>query len=338
MVQNYCVIRESTVGAGVVDGAVLAHPSRQPSSAQGAHVGNFVELKKTRLGAGSKANHLAYLGDATIGANVNVGAGTITCNYDGEKKQQTVIEDGAFIGSDSQLVAPVTHRRGRLRRRRVVDHARTCRPARWPSRGADRKQARLGREAESREGATKVIAPGTAAAIARTVLRDTSCAASSATSAPSRSSRSSSRGCGASSIAATTRRAWRVVQDGTHCRAAQRRASCQPRGRAAGRRRSTATTASATRAGRRTAGRPRRTPIRTATAPAASSSSTTASSRTTSSSSSELQAAGPQVPVRDRHRGRRPPGRARDCGTATVARERGARARWRACAGCSRWC
>ena len=73
----------------------------------GAHVGNFVELKKTSMGPGAKANHLAYLGDATIGSRVNVGAGTITCNYDGEQKHQTVIEDGAFIGSDTQLVAPV---------------------------------------------------------------------------------------------------------------------------------------------------------------------------------------------------------------------------------------
>jgi bifunctional UDP-N-acetylglucosamine pyrophosphorylase/glucosamine-1-phosphate N-acetyltransferase len=73
-----------------------------------ARVGNFVELKKTLLGAGSKSMHHAYLGDATIGANVNIGAGTITCNYDGVKKNATVIEDGAFIGSDSQLVAPVT--------------------------------------------------------------------------------------------------------------------------------------------------------------------------------------------------------------------------------------
>ena len=72
-----------------------------------ARVGNFVELKKTTLGAGSKANHLAYLGDATIGAEVNVGAGTITCNYDGAAKHQTVIEDGAFVGSNSTLVAPV---------------------------------------------------------------------------------------------------------------------------------------------------------------------------------------------------------------------------------------
>ena len=77
-----------------------------------AQMGNFVELKKTRLGAGSKAMHLAYLGDATIGEDVNIGAGAITCNYDGVRKNPTVIEDGAFIGSDSQLVAPVTVGRG----------------------------------------------------------------------------------------------------------------------------------------------------------------------------------------------------------------------------------
>jgi bifunctional UDP-N-acetylglucosamine pyrophosphorylase/glucosamine-1-phosphate N-acetyltransferase len=77
-----------------------------------AHVGNFVELKKTVLGAGSKANHLTYLGDATIGERVNVGAGTITCNYDGEHKHPTTIEDEAFIGSDTQLVAPVKIGRG----------------------------------------------------------------------------------------------------------------------------------------------------------------------------------------------------------------------------------
>jgi bifunctional UDP-N-acetylglucosamine pyrophosphorylase/glucosamine-1-phosphate N-acetyltransferase len=74
---------------------------------EGAHVGNFVETKKTRLGKGSKANHLTYLGDAEIGAGVNVGAGTITCNYDGVNKTTTTIEDGAFIGSDTTLVAPV---------------------------------------------------------------------------------------------------------------------------------------------------------------------------------------------------------------------------------------
>ena len=73
-----------------------------------AHVGNFVETKKTRLGRGAKANHLAYLGDGVIGEGANIGAGTIFCNYDGFKKHTTTIEAGAFIGSDSQIVAPVT--------------------------------------------------------------------------------------------------------------------------------------------------------------------------------------------------------------------------------------
>jgi bifunctional UDP-N-acetylglucosamine pyrophosphorylase/glucosamine-1-phosphate N-acetyltransferase len=106
-VNDSCVIVESRVDD---DGRVGPFAHLRPGShMEGAsHVGNFVELKKTVLGAGSKANHLAYLGDATIGAGVNIGAGTITCNYDGVKKHPTVIEDGAFIGSDSQLVAPVT--------------------------------------------------------------------------------------------------------------------------------------------------------------------------------------------------------------------------------------
>jgi len=71
-------------------------------------VGNFVEVKKSRIGSGSKANHLTYLGDAEVGAGVNIGAGTITCNYDGANKHLTRIEDGAFIGSNTALVAPVT--------------------------------------------------------------------------------------------------------------------------------------------------------------------------------------------------------------------------------------
>jgi len=75
-------------------------------------VGNFVETKKATFGEGAKASHLSYIGDATIGADVNIGAGTITCNYDGKQKHQTIIEDGAFIGSDSQLVAPVRIGRG----------------------------------------------------------------------------------------------------------------------------------------------------------------------------------------------------------------------------------
>ena len=74
---------------------------------EGSHVGNFVELKKTRLGKGAKANHLSYLGDSVIGAHANIGAGTITCNYDGQHKYQTHIGERAFIGSNTALVAPV---------------------------------------------------------------------------------------------------------------------------------------------------------------------------------------------------------------------------------------
>ena len=105
-VNNFCLI----VGAQVADGVSVgpfAHLRPETVVSEGARIGNFVELKKTSLGAGSKVNHLSYLGDATVGSHVNVGAGTITCNYDGEKKHQTVIEDGAFIGSDTQLIAPV---------------------------------------------------------------------------------------------------------------------------------------------------------------------------------------------------------------------------------------
>src|SRR3546814_5358 len=80
--------------------------------ADGVHVGNFVETKNARVGVGSKANHLTYLGDAEIGAGVNVGAGTITCNYDGVNKSTTTIEDNAFIGSNASLVAPVTIGKG----------------------------------------------------------------------------------------------------------------------------------------------------------------------------------------------------------------------------------
>jgi bifunctional UDP-N-acetylglucosamine pyrophosphorylase/glucosamine-1-phosphate N-acetyltransferase len=76
--------------------------------ANDVHIGNFVEIKKTTIAKGSKANHLSYIGDSIIGSGVNIGAGTITCNYDGVNKWQTIIEDGAFIGSDTQLVAPVT--------------------------------------------------------------------------------------------------------------------------------------------------------------------------------------------------------------------------------------
>lgn len=100
----------------VVEGAARIGPFARlrPGTvlAEGAHVGNFVETKNARIGPGSKANHLSYLGDAEVGAGVNVGAGTITCNYDGVNKSTTRIEDGAFIGSNSSLVAPVTVGRG----------------------------------------------------------------------------------------------------------------------------------------------------------------------------------------------------------------------------------
>ena len=107
IVYNHCVITGATIAEDARIGP-FAHLRPNADVRAGARVGNFVELKNSVLGAGSKANHLSYLGDAIIGANVNIGAGTITCNYDGETKSQTVIGDGAFIGSDSQLVAPVT--------------------------------------------------------------------------------------------------------------------------------------------------------------------------------------------------------------------------------------
>ena len=105
-VRPYTLVDGSTVGARAVLGPFARlRPGSELS--EEVHLGNFVETKKTRIGKGSKANHLAYLGDAVIGSGVNVGAGTITCNYDGERKHETRIGDGAFIGSDSILVAPI---------------------------------------------------------------------------------------------------------------------------------------------------------------------------------------------------------------------------------------
>lgn len=106
LVRPGCIIDQSQVAAGALLGP-YSHLRPASEIGEGAHIGNFVETKKTRLGRGSKANHLTYLGDAEIGENVNIGAGTITCNYDGVHKHVTVIEDGAFVGSDSTLVAPV---------------------------------------------------------------------------------------------------------------------------------------------------------------------------------------------------------------------------------------
>jgi bifunctional UDP-N-acetylglucosamine pyrophosphorylase/glucosamine-1-phosphate N-acetyltransferase len=106
-VKPHCVLEETEIGARAQVGP-FSHCRPGTRLDEEAKIGNFVETKKAHLMAGAKANHLAYLGDASIGVRANVGAGTITCNYDGVKKHKTVIEAGAFIGSDTQLVAPVT--------------------------------------------------------------------------------------------------------------------------------------------------------------------------------------------------------------------------------------
>ena len=106
-----CVLDEAQVSSGAILGP-YSHLRPGSEIGEGAHVGNFVETKKVRMGKGSKANHLTYLGDAEVGSGVNIGAGTITCNYDGVNKHLTRIEDGVFVGSDSTLVAPVTLKRG----------------------------------------------------------------------------------------------------------------------------------------------------------------------------------------------------------------------------------
>ncbi|WP_454756752.1 bifunctional UDP-N-acetylglucosamine diphosphorylase/glucosamine-1-phosphate N-acetyltransferase GlmU [Cupriavidus campinensis] len=124
----HCVIRNATIGAGArvqpfchIEEAKIGPAGRigpyarlRPGTELGedVHIGNFVEVKNSQVGDHSKANHLAYVGDTTVGQRVNIGAGTITCNYDGVNKSRTVIEDDAFIGSDTQLVAPVTVGRG----------------------------------------------------------------------------------------------------------------------------------------------------------------------------------------------------------------------------------
>jgi bifunctional UDP-N-acetylglucosamine pyrophosphorylase / glucosamine-1-phosphate N-acetyltransferase len=111
LVRPGCIMEDAVVRSGAQLGP-YSHLRPGSDIGEGAHVGNFVETKKTRLGKGSKANHLSYLGDAEIGEGVNIGAGTITCNYDGVNKSTTTIGDGAFIGSDSTLVAPVRVGRG----------------------------------------------------------------------------------------------------------------------------------------------------------------------------------------------------------------------------------
>jgi bifunctional UDP-N-acetylglucosamine pyrophosphorylase/glucosamine-1-phosphate N-acetyltransferase len=112
-VGNFVTIRSSSViAASIIEDRVevgpFAHLRPQTLLREESRIGNFVEVKNSVIGKGTKANHLSYLGDATIGQRVNVGAGTITCNYDGHKKHSTFIEDGVFVGSNTELVAPIT--------------------------------------------------------------------------------------------------------------------------------------------------------------------------------------------------------------------------------------
>ena len=107
LIRQSCVLGESTVAAGAKIGP-FAHLRPGSEIGEDAHVGNFVETKKARLGKGAKANHLSYLGDSIVGEGTNIGAGVITCNYDGVHKHQTIIGKGVFVGSDSTLVAPLS--------------------------------------------------------------------------------------------------------------------------------------------------------------------------------------------------------------------------------------
>ncbi len=106
VIKDHCIIEEAKIESGGIIGP-FAHLRPGTLIRKGAKVGNFVEIKKSTLGKGSKANHLSYIGNTEVGKGVNIGAGTITCNYDGRKKEKTIIEDKVFIGSDTQLVAPV---------------------------------------------------------------------------------------------------------------------------------------------------------------------------------------------------------------------------------------
>jgi bifunctional UDP-N-acetylglucosamine pyrophosphorylase/glucosamine-1-phosphate N-acetyltransferase len=106
-INNFCVIFSSTIARGAEIGP-FARMRPDTRIGEGVHIGNFVELKKTSIGRGSKASHLSYLGDATIGERVNIGAGTITCNYDGVTKHETRIGARAFVGTHASLVAPLT--------------------------------------------------------------------------------------------------------------------------------------------------------------------------------------------------------------------------------------
>ncbi|MDO9188826.1 MAG: DapH/DapD/GlmU-related protein, partial [Sulfurimicrobium sp.] len=110
-IEPFSLLEKSSMGAGCRIGP-FARMRPGSELADEVHIGNFVEIKNSQIGFNSKINHLSYVGDATVGSKVNIGAGTITCNYDGANKYRTIIEDGAFIGSDTQLIAPVTVGKG----------------------------------------------------------------------------------------------------------------------------------------------------------------------------------------------------------------------------------
>ena len=270
---DHCLVLGARIAEGVHIGP-FAHIRPDTEICANAHIGNFVELKKTKMGAGSKANHLAYLGDATIGEKVNIGAGTITCNYDGVRKNPTVIEDGVFIGSDSQLIAPVTIGHGLVRGGRLDHHERRSARLAGDRAGQAGEQGRLDQAEEAAARNRKEELGGSRRAYVRHHRLHRP---------EARRSRPHRRPA-----------APRIprLRLGRHRRGAAtgaidlRRSAgklSRPRRGDRGRSDRRANTASATRAGPRTAARPRRTPTRTATARAGSWSCTTASSRTTSS-------------------------------------------------------
>ena len=158
VVHERAVLKPYTIGEKSVIGSLaqigpFSHLRAGSELAEDTHIGNFVETKKTRVGKGSKANHLAYLGDGVIGEGVNVGAGTIFCNYDGYAKHVTTLEDGVFIGSDSQLVAPVTVGKKRERcGRHHGDDGRARRRARDQPHQTEQQRRRGGQAPRADEG------------------------------------------------------------------------------------------------------------------------------------------------------------------------------------------
>ena len=259
----YCVLSDAVVEAEAQLGP-FCHLRPLSHVGAGAKIGNFVELKKSKIGRGAKVPHLSYVGDATVGDEANIGAGTITCNYDGVAKHETTIGAGAFVGTNSSLVAPVTIGEGAYVGAGSVITKNV--PAGALAVARARQEVREGWAAPQEENPEgQGLTP---------------CAGSSATSVTRTRWASSWTGSSASSTAATTRPAWpcwgpRGSRSGARPGASRcSKASCASDP-------CTGASASATRAGRRTGGRPTTTRIPTPTDRAPSSWSTTASSRTT---------------------------------------------------------